>query len=87
MTGRERILAALNLKQPDRVPLFELAYNEPSIIGIARHFTDKLPPDKHAADMTPDELMLLTDALVLFIKETLINGVSRVFVLTLPPRV
>jgi hypothetical protein len=32
MNGRERILTALSRKIPDRVPHFELAYNEASII-------------------------------------------------------
>jgi uroporphyrinogen decarboxylase len=76
MTGKERILAALNLEQPDRVPLFELAYNESSIIGIARHFTDRLPPMKPVADMTPDELLMIFDALALFIEELDIEGVA-----------
>ena len=57
MNGRERILTALSLGQADRVPHMELAYNEASIIGIARHFTDELLPDKPACDMTPEELL------------------------------
>ncbi len=76
MTGRERILAALSLEQPDRVPHFELAYNEPSIIGIARHFTDKLPPLKAAADMTPEELLMILEALLLFIDELEVDGLT-----------
>jgi len=76
MTGRERILAALSLEQPDRVPLFELAYNESSIIGIARHFTDKLPPPKPVADMEPEELLMIFDALALFLEELEIEGVT-----------
>ena len=73
-------MAALNIEQPDRVPHFEQAYNEASIIGIGKHFTDKLPPLKPAADMTPDELLMISDALVLFIEELDIDGVfSRVF--------
>ena len=76
MTGRERILAALSLEQPDRVPHFELAYNEPSIIGIARHFTDKLPPLKPAADMAPEELLMIFDALSLFIEELEVDGLN-----------
>ena len=46
MNGKDRILTALDLGQPDVVPLFELGYNEPSIIGVARHFmdADELPP-------------------------------------------
>ncbi len=76
MTGRERILAALRLEQPDRVPHFELAYNEPSIIGIARHLTDELPPEKPVADMTPDELLMIFNALGLIIEELDIDGLT-----------
>ena len=76
MTGKGRILKALSLEQPDRVPLFELAYNESSIIGIAQHFTDRLPPPKAVADMTPEELLMIFDALVLFINELDIEGVA-----------
>ena len=38
MNGKERIMTALEVGQPDLVPIWEMAYNEPSIIGIARHF-------------------------------------------------
>lgn len=80
MLPRERLLAALDLREPDRVPHFENAYNEASIIGIARHFTDRLPPVKPAADMTPEELMMISDAFALFIEELDIDGVfARVF--------
>jgi uroporphyrinogen decarboxylase len=76
----ERFLTALDVRQPDRVPHFENAYNEASIIGIAKHFTDKLPPVKPAAEMSPEELMMITDAFALFIDELDIDGVfSRVF--------
>jgi len=76
MTGRERILAALRLEQPDRVPHFELAYNESSIIGIARHFTDELPPMKSVADMTPEEMIMIFNALALIIDELDIDGLT-----------
>ena len=80
MLPRDRIMTALNCEQPDRVPHFEQAYNEASIIGIARHFTDRLPAVKPAADMTPEELMMITDAFMLFIEELDIDGVfSRAF--------
>ncbi|RJP65547.1 MAG: hypothetical protein C4532_17620 [Candidatus Abyssobacteria bacterium SURF_17] len=80
MLPKERLLAALDLREPDRVPHFENAYNEASIIGIAKHFTDKLPPLKPAADMSPEELMMISDAFALFIEELDIDGVfSRVF--------
>jgi len=76
MTGRERILTALELGQADRVPHFELAYNEASIIGIARKFTDELPPDKAASDMTPEELMMIFNALGLIIEELDVDGLT-----------
>jgi len=76
MTGRERILAALRLEQPDRVPHFELAYNESSIIGIARHFTDELPPTKQVADMTPEEMIMIFNALALIIDELDVDGLT-----------
>ncbi|MBP6963295.1 MAG: hypothetical protein KBC96_02700 [Armatimonadetes bacterium] len=34
MTGRERFLAALRREQPDRVPVWELIINEPTLSGI-----------------------------------------------------
>jgi hypothetical protein len=34
MTGKERILAALNIEEPDRVPLYIHRINEAPIIGI-----------------------------------------------------
>ena len=49
MNGPERLQTALARGIADRVPHFELAYNESSIIGIARHFTDNLP----AAQLRP----------------------------------
>jgi uroporphyrinogen decarboxylase len=76
MTGRERILTALELGQADRVPHFELAYNEPSIIGIAKHFTDELPPEKPASDMTPEELIMIFQALGLIIEELEVDGMT-----------
>jgi uroporphyrinogen decarboxylase len=53
-----------------------LAYNEPSIIGIASHFTDKLPPLKPASEMSPEELFQIFEALVLFIEKLDIEGLT-----------
>lgn len=64
MTGKERIMTALDRGQPDRVPVWELAFNESSIIGLARHFTDagSLPPDKFFFDMDDLEMLKLIEA-------------------------
>ena len=40
MNGRERIMTALNLGQPDRVPVWEMAFNNEPLFGIAAHYTD-----------------------------------------------
>ena len=42
MNGAERLLTALKRGVPDRVPHMELAYNEPSIIGIARVMQEEI---------------------------------------------
>ena len=64
MTGKERVMTALGLGKPDTVPVWELAFNEPSVIKLARHFIDeaRLPPEKFFFDMEDMELFQLVDA-------------------------
>ncbi len=78
MNGRERILTALELGQPDVVPIWEMAYNEPSIIGIARNFmpADKLPDSIPVMDMTDNERFQLLEALITFVRELDLDGVT-----------
>jgi uroporphyrinogen decarboxylase len=78
-------MTALNRKVPDRVPIWEMAYNEPSIIGIARHFMDasKLPEPKLVMDMTGEEKFRMIAGLVAFVKGLDIDGVTAV---SLSPR-
>jgi len=64
MTGKERIMACLEGKQPDRVPLYIHAINEVTIKGIAR-LMDRpttLPEKNSVYDMNEQELMTLLDA-------------------------
>ncbi len=56
MNHRERFLTALKLGEPDRVPIFDLGFNEKSIIEVGKFFTSDLPPLKHFIDCTPDEI-------------------------------
>ena len=56
MNHRERFLTALKLGEPDRVPIFDLGFNEKSIINVGKFFTSDLPPMKHFIDCTPDEI-------------------------------
>jgi len=65
MTGKERILTALALGQPDRVPLYIHGINEAPIIGIGRHLTDGLPEPKQFHEMDAGEKMKLLDTLFL----------------------
>ena len=64
MNGRERILAALSLDEPDRVPLYIHGINEKPIIGIAGKLMDGLPdPEKTFYDMTDMEKLTMLEAL------------------------
>jgi uroporphyrinogen decarboxylase len=76
MNGAERLLTALKRGIPDRVPHMELAYNESSVIGIARHFTDNVPAVNYFQRMSVEEKIKLFDALLLFIEELDVDGVA-----------
>ena len=85
MTGRERIRIALERKEPDMIPVWEMAYNEPSIIGIARYFMDEaqLPKPKLIMDMDNEEKFRLIAGLLTLVRELELDGVTAV---SLAPR-
>ncbi len=85
MNGRERVLAALERRQPDMVPIWEMAYNESSIIGIAKNFVapDDLPEPKLLMDMSDEERFQLLGGLMAFVRELDLDGVTAV---SLAPR-
>jgi uroporphyrinogen decarboxylase len=74
VNGRERILTALEVREPDRVPLYIHGINEESIIGIGRHVTDGLPDPKQFHDMTEPERLKLLQALFLIHEEFGVDG-------------
>ncbi len=76
MNGAERLQIALARGIPDRVPHMELAYNEGPIIGIARHFTDNVPALNYVQRMGVEDKIKLFEALLLFIEELDVDGVS-----------
>lgn len=80
MTGKERIITALELGQPDTVPIWELAFNEKSIIKIARHFMDEkqLPEPKFYGDMNETEFFKLANAFITIIRELNLDGLNTV---------
>ena len=74
MTGKERILTALNIEEPDRVPLYIHGINEAPIIGIGKHLTDGLPAPKQFHDMDNSEKMKLVDTLFMIHEEFGVDG-------------
>jgi len=80
MQGKDRMMMALDRREPDRVPLWELAFNESSILGIAKHFMDPagLPQPKLVMDMTDAERLSTLSALVTFIKELDVEGITAI---------
>jgi uroporphyrinogen decarboxylase len=76
MNGRERILKALAVQQPDRVPLYIHGINEAPIFGIGRHLTDGLPEPRQFHEMTDGEKMTLVDTLFLIHEAFGVDGIT-----------
>lgn len=74
MTGKERILKALSIAEPDRVPLFIHGINEGPIMGIGRHFTDGLPEGKQFHEMNDSEKGKLIETLLQLLEIFHIDG-------------
>ena len=74
MTGKDRILTALGMQEPDRVPLYIHGINEGPIIGIGRHLTDGLPEPKQFHEMNDLEKMKLLDTLFLIHEQFGVDG-------------
>lgn len=64
MKGKERIMTALSRGQPDVVPVWELAFNEESVIKLARHLLPprELPAPKHFLEMNDTEALQMVSA-------------------------
>jgi len=74
MTGKERILTALAVEQPDRVPLYIHGINEAPIIGIGRHLTDGLPEPCQFHELDAPGKMKLLDTLFLIHEQFEVDG-------------
>jgi len=80
MNGVERMNTALSLGVPDRVPHWELAYNESSIVNIARQFTDDVPEPDYIQRMPLEEKVRLFEAVILIMEELDVDGITlRIF--------
>jgi uroporphyrinogen decarboxylase len=80
MNGRERVMTALSIGVPDRVPHLELAYNESSIVEIARCFTEDVPEPDYIQRMDLGSRVRLFEAALLMIEELDVDGLTlRIF--------
>ena len=79
MNNRERFMTALKLGQPDRVAIFDLGFNEESILNVGKHFTSDLPPLKPMADCTLEELVKLFGVQIKFTRELDLDALNTVF--------
>lgn len=85
MNGTERMMKAFSLEEPDRVPVWEMAFNEESIIKLGRFFTDDLPPLKSAQKMTMEEKLKLLATLFTVVRELELDGISAITLLGTEP--
>ncbi|MFQ6052398.1 MAG: uroporphyrinogen decarboxylase family protein [Candidatus Hydrothermarchaeota archaeon] len=69
MNSRERILRALDHKQPDRVPVFELYINESSIVKLAEVLRPETVEVKATKDRFGEERLEILDIYSFLIKE------------------
>ena len=81
MTGKERMLEAFALREPDRVPVWELAFNEESIIKLGRFFTEDVPPLKSREQMTMEEKVKLLNTLFIVVRDLELDGITSITML------
>lgn len=74
MNGRDRFLAALDRRQPDRVPVWIHAINEVAIVNVARLLRPDVPAPKPVNQMSQEEMFTLLDLLFLIHEDLEIDG-------------
>ena len=74
MNGKQRILKALSIEEPDRVPLFIHGINEDPIMGVGKHLMEGLPIGKQVHQMTDSEKGVLIETLLRLLEEFEIDG-------------
>ncbi len=79
MDCRKRFFTALNLGIPDRVPFFDIWFNEESILNIGKCFMADLPPLKASIDYSSDEKLKLIEIQIKFTRELDIDAIGTVF--------
>ena len=76
MNGKERILTALEVREPDCVPLYIHGINEAPIIGIGKHLTDGLPEPQDFRLMNDRDKFKLVDTLFMIHEHFDIDGIT-----------
>jgi len=76
MNGKQRIIIALEVKEPDCVPLYIHGINEAPIIGIGKHITDGLPEPQDFRLMNVNDQLKLVDTLFMIHEHFDIDGMT-----------
>jgi len=79
MNGRERIIRALNRKQPDRVPVFENYINEPVVIRLAQILLPGSVEFQTSQDRAGEERREIMDLYCSLVKELDLDATSTLF--------
>lgn len=79
MTNKERFLTALQGGTPDKVPIFDFAFNEASIIKVGAHVTADLPELKPFVDCTPDEMRHYFDVYIRIVEALDLDAMVIIF--------
>ncbi len=76
VNGKQRIITALENKQPDCVPLYIHGINEAPIIGIGKHLTEGLPEPKDFRLMNDHDKLKLVDTLFMIHEHYDVDGIT-----------
>ncbi len=76
MNGKQRIITALEIKEPDCVPLYIHGINETPIIGIGKHLTQGLPEPRDFRLMNEMDKLKLVDTLFMIHEAFDIDGIT-----------
>ncbi|RKX84813.1 MAG: hypothetical protein DRP57_05160, partial [Spirochaetes bacterium] len=74
MNGKERILAALNIQVPDKVPVWIHAINETAVVNIGKLITEDVPDAKPVNLLSMEEMQKLLEILFIIHEKLEIDG-------------
>ncbi|MCD6120721.1 MAG: hypothetical protein J7K04_02640 [Spirochaetales bacterium] len=74
MNGKERILAALNIQVPDKVPVWIHAINETAVVNIGKLIAEDVPDAKPVNLLSMEEMQKLLEILFIIHEKLEIDG-------------